>query len=299
MLGYYKATGDIDFVKAQLPLLQEVVDWHKKGTRHGLRLDSDGLITGGDASVQLTWMDAKVGNYVVTPRSGKAVEINALWYNFLLTLKFLRDEVATKLGAASLPPSSDDYSALAAQCRAGFEKFWLEQAGYLVDVIRQDGSLDLAIRPNQLIAASLTYPILSQERAARMVSVVESKLLTPMGLRTLAPDHPEYQGVYGTGLAQADQYHRDITYHQGTVWPWLLGPWVNARVYAHAGDSQSMAFIRSHLQPIIAHIGNEGCIGSINEIFDGNAPHTPRGCVSQAWSVAELLRVLSEHPELN
>lgn len=296
--GYYKATGDIDFVKAQLPLLQEVVDWHKKGTRHGLRLDSDGLITGGDASVQLTWMDAKVGNYVVTPRSGKAVEINALWYNFLLTLKFLRDEVAAKLGAASLPPSSDDYSALAAQCRAGFEKFWLEQAGYLVDVIRQDGSLDLAIRPNQLIAASLTYPILSQERAARMLSVVESKLLTPMGLRTLAPDHPEYQGVYGTGLAQADQYHRDITYHQGTVWPWLLGPWVNARVYAHAADSQSMAFIRSHLQPIIAHISNEGCIGSINEIFDGNAPHTPRGCVSQAWSVAELLRVLSEYTEL-
>jgi predicted glycogen debranching enzyme len=296
--GYYKATGDIDFVKAQLPLLQEVVDWHKKGTRHGLKLDSDGLITGGDASVQLTWMDAKVGNYVVTPRSGKAVEINALWYNFLLTLKFLRDEVAAKCGAASLPPSSDDYSALAVQCRAGFEKFWLEQAGHLVDVIRQDGSLDLAIRPNQLIAASLTYPILSQERTARMLSVVESKLLTPMGLRTLAPDHPEYQGVYGTGLAQADQYHRDITYHQGTVWPWLLGPWVNARVYAHAGDSQSMVFIRSHLQPILAHISNEGCIGSINEIFDGNAPHTPRGCVSQAWSVAELLRVLSEHPEL-
>lgn len=296
--GYYKATGDIDFVKVQLPLLQEVVDWHKKGTRHGLKLDSDGLITGGDASVQLTWMDAKVGNYVVTPRSGKAVEINALWYNFLLTVKFLRDELTAQRGAASLPPSTDDYAALAAQCRVGFEKFWLEKEGYLVDVIRQDGSLDLAIRPNQLMAASLTYPILSQERAKRMLAVVESKLLTPMGLRTLSPDHPEYQGVYGTGLAQADQYHRDITYHQGTVWPWLLGPWVNARVYAHGADSQSMAFIRNHLQPLIAHISNEGCIGSISEIFDGDAPHTPRGCVSQAWSVAELLRVLSEHPEL-
>jgi len=309
--GYYKTTADIDFVKAQLPLLQEVVDWHKKGTRHGLRLDSDGLITGGDASVQLTWMDAKVGNYVVTPRSGKAVEINALWYNFLLTLQFLRNEVTVQLGATALPPTVDDYSALAAQCLVGFEKFWLEKEGYLVDVIRHDGTCDTAIRPNQLMAASLSYPILSQERARRMVAVVESKLLTPMGLRTLSPDHPEYQGVYGTGLAQADQYHRDITYHQGTVWPWLLGPWVNARVYAHSSSTAtdangsinasgaSMAFIRNHLQPIIAHMGSEGCVGSISEIFDGNAPHTPRGCVSQAWSVAELLRVLSEFSELN
>ncbi|CAN5555054.1 amylo-alpha-1,6-glucosidase [soil metagenome] len=298
--GYYKTTGDIDFVKAQLPLLQEVVDWHKKGTRHGLKLDSDGLITGGDASVQLTWMDAKVGSYVVTPRSGKAVEINALWYNFLLTLNYLRSEVATKIGAASLTAATEDYTALAAQCAIGFEKFWIEKEGYLVDVIRQDGSLDLAIRPNQLLAASLSYPLLSQEKAKRMLAVVESKLLTPMGLRTLSPDHPEYQGVYGTGLLQADQYHRDITYHQGTVWPWLLGPWVSARLYVNATQStESIAFIRNHLQPIIAHIMSEGCLGSINEIFDGDAPHTPRGCVSQAWSVAELLRVLNEYPELN
>jgi predicted glycogen debranching enzyme len=291
---YFKATGDSAFVKLQLPLLEEVVAWHVKGTRHGLKLDDDGLITGGDSSVQLTWMDAKVDGYVVTPRSGKAVEINALWYNFLMTVHHLREAVGTTSGA----DTEHDYLAMAQKCRQGFEQFWLDDKGYLADVIGFDGSIDVSIRPNQLIAASLTYPILSQERATRMLAVVEAELLTPMGLRTLSPAHPSYQGVYGTGKQQADQYHRDITYHQGTVWPWLLGPWVNARIYAEGAGTVNLDFVRERLGAMSHHITNDGAIGSVSEIFDGNAPHAARGCVSQAWSVAELLRVMSEFPQL-
>ncbi|MBX9672203.1 MAG: amylo-alpha-1,6-glucosidase [Candidatus Obscuribacterales bacterium] len=285
--AYHGATGDLDFVATQLPLLREVVRWHITGTRHGIKLDTDGLIAGGDANVQLTWMDAKVGGFVVTPRSGKAVEINALWYNFLLTLDALEQ-------AAGDAPGEFDYQALAARCKAGFEKFWLEDAGYLADVIGYDGVIDRAIRPNQLIAASLTYPILSAERTRRMLDIVEGDLLTPYGLRTLSPADAQYQGIYGTGIERADQYHRDITYHQGTVWPWLLGPWVNARVYARGENDSNLAFIKQRLQSLIAHIDNDGCVGSINEIFDGDAPHVARGCVAQAWSIAELLRVTSK-----
>lgn len=288
---YFDATNDSAFVKEQLSLLEDVVAWHVKGTRHGLKLDDDGLITGGDSSVQLTWMDAKVNGYVVTPRSGKAVEINALWYNFLLTVHHLREKTGTT-------PGAHDYLAMALKCKQGFEKFWLEDKGYLADVIGFDGQVDDAIRPNQLIAASLTYPILSQERAGRMIKVVEDALLTPMGLRTLSPSHSQYQGVYGTGKVQADQYHRDITYHQGTVWPWLLGPWVNARIFAAGSSADNLEQVRERLSEMSRHITTDGAIGSINEIFDGDAPHTARGCISQAWSVAELLRVMSEYPEL-
>jgi predicted glycogen debranching enzyme len=290
---YYKATGDKEFVKTQLPLLQEVVDWHVKGTRHGLRLDSDGLITGGGPDVQLTWMDAKCGNYVVTPRSGKAVEISALWYNFVLTLGYLKGEV----GSATADGASPE-SAFGQKAKEGFAKFWDEKRGYLADVVREDGSVDESIRPNQLFAASLSYPIVSVEQARSILAVVESKLLTPMGLRTLSPDHPDYKGRYGLGKDSANQYDRDITYHQGTVWPWLLGPWINARLYAFGQNAENFAVIREHLKPILAHIEQEACVGSVSEIFDGDAPHKACGCIAQAWSVAELLRVFVAHPQL-
>jgi predicted glycogen debranching enzyme len=291
--AYYKATGDKEFVKTQLPLLQEVVDWHVKGTRHGLKLDADGLITGGGPDVQLTWMDAKCGDYVVTPRTGKAVEISALWYNFVQTLDFLKREV----GIATAGGASAE-SSFGQKAKEGFAKFWDEKRGYLADVIREDGTVDVSIRPNQLFAASLSFPIVTVEQARAIVSVVESKLLTPMGLRTLSPDHPDYKGRYGLGKDSANQYDRDITYHQGTVWPWLLGPWVNARLYAYGQTEENFAFIREHLKPILAHIEQDACVGSVSEIFDGDAPHKACGCVAQGWSVAELLRVLVEHPQL-
>jgi predicted glycogen debranching enzyme len=287
---YYQATGDKQFVREeQLPLLRDVIAWHQCGTRHGIKIDSDNLITGGDASVQLTWMDAKCGSFVVTPRSGKAVEINALWHNFAATMAYLHRQVFNNMTI---------YGGLDAGIAAGFEKFWDDKRGYLADVIRQDGTIDDAIRPNQLLAASLTFPVLSREQAQAMLKVVEEHLLTPMGLRTLSPKHPDYKGEYGLGKASANQYDRDITYHQGTVWPWLMGPWVNARIYAYGETEENFSFIREHLKALIEHIEGAACLGSISEIFDGEAPHKPQGCVAQAWSVAELLRVLRDYPQL-
>jgi predicted glycogen debranching enzyme len=297
---YFEKTGDLSFVRKQLPLLESVVEWHKKGTRHRLRLDSqDGLIAGGEPGVQLTWMDAKCGDYVVTPRQGKAVEINALWYNFLMTLDFFEGKVreadATTAGA-SPRQALEDYAGMAAKAKAGLAKFWNAERGCLVDVIRDDGSKDESIRPNQLFAISLPYVAFSEDQARSILAVVEAELLTPKGLRTLSPHDPAYQGKYGLGKAKANQYDRDITYHQGTVWPWLFGCWVNARVFAHGATKENFAHIGNYLAAIKAHIFAEAGVGSISEICDGDAPHTPRGCVAQAWSVAELLRVMTEYP---
>jgi predicted glycogen debranching enzyme len=257
------------------------------------------LIAGGEPGVQLTWMDAKCGDYVVTPRQGKAVEINALWYNFLMTLDFFEGKVreadATTAGA-SPRQALEDYAGMAAKAKAGLAKFWNAERGCLVDVIRDDGSKDESIRPNQLFAISLPYVAFSEDQARSILAVVEAELLTPKGLRTLSPHDPAYQGKYGLGKAKANQYDRDITYHQGTVWPWLFGCWVNARVFAHGATKENFAHIGNYLAAIKAHIFAEAGVGSISEICDGDAPHTPRGCVAQAWSVAELLRVMTEYP---
>lgn len=308
LLRYYRETTDTEFVLEQLPLLESVVDWHLKGTRHGLRVDpDDGLITGGDTSVQLTWMDAKVDGLVVTPRSGKAVEINALWYNFLRTIEYLYCAAASA-GLGSSPPSkpglvgasrkSDYYGELAHKVQSSFAKFWNEKAGCFFDTISVEGVPDKAIRPNQLFAASLTFPVATKDQARSMLAIVEAELLTPKGLRTLSTHDADYKGLYGNGKEQANQYDRDITYHQGTVWPWLFGPWADSRIYAHGTDRVNQEFIAERLQPIFRHILNEGCVGSVSEIFDGDYPHLPRGCIAQAWSVAELLRVLHDYPAL-
>jgi predicted glycogen debranching enzyme len=308
LLRYYNETSDTHFVREQLPLLESVVEWHQKGTRHGLKMDpSDGLIAGGDANVQLTWMDAKVGDLVVTPRSGKAVEINALWYNFLRTIEFLYCATASA-GLHEFPPGkpgllgssrkSEYYSEIAELVKANFDKFWNKKAGCFYDCIGNDGRPDASIRPNQLLAASLAFPVATKEQARSMLSLVEAELLTPKGLRTLSPHDASYKGSYGNGKEEANQYDRDITYHQGTVWPWLFGPWVDCRIYAIGNVDENLELIAETLQPIFHHIQSEGCIGSISEIFDGDIPHLARGCVAQAWSVAELLRVLKDYPAL-
>ncbi len=290
LLKYQQVTGDDEFVRAQLPLLDSVVEWHRKGTRYGLRMDeNDGLITGGQAGVQLTWMDAKVGDYVVTPRCGKPVEINALWYNFLKILEQLQSVTGG---------DGSEYGKLAKKTRAGFNKFWNQEKGCLADVIREDGSQDLSIRPNQIIALSLPFDLVSAEQARSILAVVERQLLTPYGLRTLSAEDPAYQGQYGGGKEIANQYDRDVTYHQGTVWPWLLGPWVDARVKTLGATADNMQFIAAHLSAIKSHLMGDAGLGSVSEIFDGNAPHAARGCIAQAWSVAELLRVLTAYKEL-
>lgn len=308
LLRYYRETTDTNFIREQLPLLESVVEWHQKGTRHGLKMDpADGLITAGDASVQLTWMDAKVGDLVVTPRSGKAVEINALWYNFLKTIEFLycasgsaglHESPPGKPGLVGASRKSEHYAEIAELVKSNFGKFWNDKAGCFYDYIRDDGVADKSVRPNQLLAASLTFPVATQAQAKSMLAVVESDLLTPKGLRTLSPHDLDYKGSYGNGKEHANQYDRDVTYHQGTVWPWLFGPWVDSRVYAFGNEAENYNFISDKLSAIFNHVLSEGCIGSVSEIFDGDAPHAPRGCVAQAWSVAELLRILKDYPAI-
>jgi len=302
---YYRNTGDIPFLLEQVPLLDKAVIAHLQGTRHGIKVDPlDGLLSGGQPHVQLTWMDAKCGDLVVTPRHGKAVEINALWFNFLKTLELLHTTLASAvLGSEGVEYDmhvglSIRYADMAEKARVGFQSFWNEGAGCLFDVIGEDGFVDPSIRPNQIFAVSLPFKVISPEQAARVLAVVEQDLLTDFGLRTLAPRDPAYQGIYGETLEAADQYHRDLTYHQGTAWPFLLGHWVDARVAVHGQQQSSFELIAERLLPLIQHMNEEACIGSISEIFDGDEPHRPVGCVAQAWSVAEMTRVVLKYPQL-
>lgn len=278
---YLAYTSDLDFAREVFEALVDVMRWHVRGTRYGIRVDGDGLLTWDAPGVQLTWMDAKVGDWVVTPRRGKAVEINALWFNALNVV----ERWATRLGDRSVAREARD---LAAACRLGFEAFWNPERGCLYDVLTPDGP-DASLRPNQIFAASLPSPLISGDRARAMLATVERELLTPIGLRSLAPSDPAYRGHYG-----GNQTERDGAYHQGTVWAWLLGPFVSAHI-AHAGDSRAAARQRGEqlLAPLLAHTHRAG-LGSVSEIFDGDEPFTPNGCPWQAWSVAELLRAWVE-----
>lgn len=302
---YYRNTGDVPFLLEQVPLLDKVVIAHLQGTRHGIKVDPvDGLLEGGEPNVQLTWMDAKCGDMVVTPRHGKPVEINALWFNLLKTLELLH----TTLGSAVLGSEGAEYdmhmglsiryAEMAQKARIGFTAFWNEAEGCLFDVIGKEGYVDPSIRPNQIFAVSLPFKVISPEQAAGVLAAVEKDLLTDFGLRTLAPRDPSYKGIYGGTMGSADQYHRDLTYHQGTAWPWLIGHWVDARVAVHGQHRGNFEHIAERLLPLIQHMNEEACIGSISEIFDGDEPHRPMGCVAQAWSVAEVTRVVLKYPQL-
>jgi predicted glycogen debranching enzyme len=279
--SYLEYTGDYSSVETQLySVLNDIVDWHLRGTRYGIRMDEDGLITSTDASVQLTWMDAKVGNWVVTPRTGKAVEIQALWYNALKTM----EGIAKQFGRLE---DARRYSTLAVRTKSSFNAaFWNEKAGCLYDCILGT-EYDSSIRPNQILAVSLTHSMLSKDRAKAIVDIVERDLFTPYGLRTLAPADPRYRGRF-----EGDVYARDTAYHQGTVWPWLLGPYIDAYLRVHG--SRKKTVVRNWLQILSAHLSEAG-IGHISEIFDGDPPHHPRGCFAQAWSDAELLRAVTEN----
>ncbi len=287
---FLRYTRDYDFVRADLyqPLV-DVVAWHERGTRYGIRLDSDGLLRAGEPGVQLTWMDVKIGDWVVTPRSGKPVEIQALWYNALRVIEHLAIAFGDRDRAAH-------YSALAEGTRASFGRaFWNEAEGCLYDVVSDSGA-DSSIRPNQVIAVSLPYPLLESDQALRVVDVVEWELLTPYGLRTLSRRDPNYRGHYG-----GDPRSRDSAYHQGTAWPWLLGPFLTAYVRVHGGSPETRDRAGRFLEPLRRHLSEAG-LGQISEVFDGDPPHEPGGCIAQAWSVAEVLRtyvedILGRRPE--
>ncbi|MFH1221045.1 MAG: amylo-alpha-1,6-glucosidase [Candidatus Eisenbacteria bacterium] len=278
---YYAATGDGESVTAILPGLRDAISAHIKGTLYGIKLDEDGLIAGGVEGVQLTWMDAKIGNKVITARIGKPVEINALWYN---ALRIMADFCADFGGLAE----ERRFDEMATKTFEAFNRrFWNAERDCLYDYLNGSHKDD-SVRPNQVIAISLTYPVLDPSRWKSVVDVVERELLTPFGLRTLSPNDSRYRGAY-----QGDLEARDNAYHQGTVWPWLLGPYMTAYLRAHGRSRQTLAYCRRLLEPILAHLSDAG-LGQISEIFDGDPPHKPRGCIAQAWSVGEILRVISE-----
>jgi predicted glycogen debranching enzyme len=277
--SYYQATGDKAFIRELFPVLADIIAWHCRGTRYGIHLDvTDGLLSAGESGVQLTWMDAKVGDWVVTPRIGKPIEVNALWYNALCTMvKF----------AQCLGQPHQEYKALADRNRANFSRFWNPETGYCYDVLDGPDGNEATLRPNQIFAVSLTggsingyAPLLTADQQRRVVDICGRLLLTSHGLRSLDPHHPDYQGHYGGNPLQ-----RDGAYHQGTVWGWLIGPFVLAHLQVYDNPAQARQF----LAPIADHLFAYG-LGTASEIFDGDAPMTPRGCIAQAWTVAEVLR---------
>ena len=272
---YVSITRDVDTLRDLLPALDEIIGFHRRGTLFGIRVDEDGLLTQGDPNLPLTWMDAKVGDWVVTPRRGKPVEINALWYNALRLLA----EWRTAVGVAD-----DELETLADRTRQSFnQRFWYERGGYLYDIVDGENGDDESCRPNQILSFSLRYPVLDQPRWSAVLDVVTSKLLTPFGLRTLDPEHRDFKAQYFGDLRA-----RDAAYHQGTVWAWLIGPYIDAFLRVHP-DGQRQA--RALLDAFDGHL-SDACVGTISEIFDAMPPHAPRGCVAQAWSVAEVLRCL-------
>ena len=281
---YVQLTGDRSILGLMLPKLLGIVECHLRGTRFNIHVDpTDGLLVEGAPGYQLTWMDAKVEDWVVTPRRGKAVEINALAYN---ALKLLEQWVCEEHREHAAPPLAE----AAAKLRKSFnERFWNPERGYLFDVVDGETGNDPACRPNQLLAISLDHPVLDQSHWEAVVSACKDKLLTPFGLRSLSPGNPDYKSKY-----DGDLRSRDAAYHQGTVWSWLIGPFVDAWLRVHPGDYQTA---RGFLKAFSAHLG-EACVGSISEIFDAEPPYTPRGCVAQAWGVAEVLRcwVKTEEP---
>ena len=274
---FVRATGDIETLRLLLRTLITVVEHHVRGTRFGIGVDpDDGLLRQGAEGYQLTWMDAKVDEWVVTPRRGKAVEINALWYNALRLLD-------TWTGAHGLDPGLDLAHEAARVHRSFNDRFWYADGGYLFDVVDGESGDDAACRPNQILSISLDHPVLDPSRWESVIATVRERLLTPVGLRSLAPGHPDYKPRYFGDLRS-----RDAAYHQGTVWGWLIGPYVDAWLRLHPDRHREA---RALVGGFEAHL-NAACVGSISEIADAEAPYVPRGCVAQAWSVAEVLRVL-------
>jgi predicted glycogen debranching enzyme len=278
---YLKYTGDFQFVQRLVwPTLQSIIDHHVNGTMFDIHVDSDGLLAHG---AQLTWMDAAPDNKPVTPRAGKAVEIQALWYNALKTMQFLAHRFDQRNRA-------ELYEEMAEKARTSFlEKFWNRQTNCLFDVVT-NGPGDASLRPNEVIAASLDFSMLDNVKAELVVETVSRQLLTPFGLRTLSPQDPRYVGRYS-----GDRWYRDNAYHNGTVWPWLLGPFVTAflRLRSYDPHWRSIAF-ENFLKPLFTVELYRAGLGSISEIFDGDSPHESRGCIAQAWSVAEPMRAYFE-----
>jgi len=273
LAAYLRVSGDWRFIADWLRALEDIIEWHIQGTRHNIRMDDrDGLLAGGEEGYALTWMDARVQDWVVTPRRGKPIEINALWYNALRLTADWCERAGRPAGR---------YRAMAAQAFESAQlHFWYQEGGYCFDVVDGPEGDDPSLRPNQVMALSLVYPLIEGDRARRALDVISDRLLTPYGLRTLDRDDPRYQSTYG-----GDQARRDAAYHMGMVWPWLLGPYLDAHLRIH-GDR---AAVQRLVEPFQQHLAEAG-LGTISEIFEPEPPYRPSGCIAQAWSVAEVLR---------
>jgi predicted glycogen debranching enzyme len=276
---YLKTISDrTTFAEQLLPTILKIVESYRSGTRFGICADSDGLITGGNEQTQLTWMDVKFGEIAFTPRHGKAVEVNALWFNALCYL--------AKFYATWDIEKANSFDTLAEKVGESFKNlFWNDGTGYLNDCIHPDGTADEACRCNQVFAVSLEFSPLTIEQQRQVVDVIQKELLTPFGLRSLSPGDTNYKGVY-----VGSQHERDESYHQGTVWAYLMGPFIEAYLKVNEFSPQSRQQAREFIEPLQKHLTEQACLGSISEIFDGEPPHHPRGCFAQAWSIAELLR---------
>jgi predicted glycogen debranching enzyme len=296
--AYFSATKDVELLKDLYPKLVDVIDWHVRGTRYNICLDpTDGLLYAGEEGMQLTWMDAKIGDWVVTPRVGKPIEVNALWYNALLIMMAI---------AKVLGKPHTEYEKMAIKAATGFHRFWNPDLGYCFDVLDTPTGDDDSLRPNQIFAVALPHPdldldlgtdhklhpmpLLNVSQQQKVLDICARRLLTSHGLRSLSPDHRQYQGHYG-----GDQVLRDCAYHQGTVWGWLIGAFVQAHLRVYKDPAQAHRI----LEAIASNLNAHG-VGSLSEIFDGNAPMYPRGCIAQAWTVAEVLRawLLTERDRL-
>lgn len=276
---YYRASGDMRIFSSKLmPIVRWIIDSYRLGTRYNIKVDADGLIRGGDENTQLTWMDANSNGRACTPRWGRAVEINALWYNALCNV--------AEFYKVKNPVLARNFSQSAGKVADSFRKtFWYEQGGYLYDCVRDDGSCDASLRPNQIFAVSLPFSPLNDSQKISIVEIVMRELLTPYGLRSLSRGDSRYCVRY-----EGDPSKRDAAYHQGTVWPWLIGHFIEAYLKVSNFNRSSRKDASDMLSPLVKHLWEDGCIGSISEIFDGDTPHRPRGAYAQAWSVAEVLR---------
>ncbi len=283
--AYAEKTGDYSLIRVEFyEKLADIIDWHIRGTRYQIHVDTDGLLYAGEPGVQLTWMDAKIGDWVVTPRTGKPVEIQALWYNSLCVMA----NFAKRFGDTE---RRETYMAMALLAKTSFNgQFWNDADDCLFDVINGDEK-DASIRPNQIFAVSLSHTMLDTEKARKVVEKVEAELLTPVGLRSLSPKDPRFAPIY-----IGSPFDRDSSYHQGTVWAWLIGAFVDAYRKVYSSDAAAKKRARDFTLGLTDHL-TEAMVGQVAEIFDADYPHFPRGCAAQAWSVAELLRVKASDPD--
>lgn len=275
---YFERFQDLDFIAEVFPKLQEIIDWHQRGTNYNIHVTPEGLLFGGEDLQQLTWMDAKVGDYVVTPRQGCPVEINALWYNALEIMAVF---------AQALQRDKQVYVDLAQKSKVAFRHFFINPKGYLNDVILPDGYVDDAMRPNQIYALSLPFGLLNPKEAEKVLTLVEQHLYTDYGLRSLAMDDPQFKGFYG-----GNPWERDTAYHQGTVWAFLWGEYATAFLKIKGNSAKTKKLLLEKMEPLKQHFYQANCLHAISEIFDGENPGPGKGCVQQAWSVGMLIKVL-------